>query len=187
MLTKPQNIELTFEFQGSSSTARLNSGDGFPDQSHAIEAFEKIIKIKQYFEIDASLRFSSTDINNALIKLKKFIHLVEGAPEIFRLNFSSENEIDTAAELECFHVLSFQVGKYVFLELALFIGTAEKAQDDQYNLTPTSRKSFYKTMFEAGDADRKTLEEDITKIVDDYDSPCIVMNFVPSFFASTKS
>lgn len=186
MLARPQNIDLTFEFQGSSTTARLNSGEGFPEQSHAIEALEKIVKIKQYFEVDTPLHFSSTDINNARNKLKKLIHIVEGAPEIFRLNFSSETEINSSTELECFHILSFQVGRYVFLELALFAGNAEKGQDDKYNLTPTSRNSFYRTMFEAG-VDLKTLEQEITKIIDDYDSPRLVMNFVPGFFTSAQS
>lgn len=187
MLSKPKNIDLTFEFQSVSSTAYLSSGEGFPDQSSAIEAFEKIIKIKHYFEIDTPLYFSAPDIDSTRAKLNKLIHVVEGAPEIFTLSFSSTDEINSETELECFHVLSFQVGRYVFLELVLFTGKAIKVQVDQYNITPTAKQSFYKTMFNAGHVDKKILQEEITVIVDDYESSRSVINFVPAFFAKVQS
>lgn len=187
MLSKPQNIDLTFEFQGNSSTAYLNAGESFPDQSAAIEALEKIIKIKHYFEVDSPLYFSASDINSARAELNQLIHAIEGAPEIFNLNFSSGDEISAEIELECFHIFSFQLGRYVFLELVLFLGKAVKAQGDQYNITPTNKKSFYKAMLKAGSIDSVTLQEEITTIVDSYESSRPVISFVPAFFASARS
>ncbi|WP_053121994.1 hypothetical protein [Pseudomonas sp. P1.31] len=182
MLSKPKNIELTFNFQNTSSTAHLNAGDGFRDQSSTIDAFEKIIKIKNYFDIDAPLHFSASDIETIHPKLNKLICVAEGAPKIFIVNFSSTDEIDAETELECFHIISFPLGRYVFLELVLFAGKAEKDLDCQYNIKPTEKTSFYKTMLNSSSIDRTIPEKEITEIIDSYESSRLVINFVPAFF-----
>lgn len=187
MLSKPQNVDLTFNFQNISSTAHLNSGKGFPDQSNAIKVFENILKIKHYFEVDTPLHFSVSEIEGAQAKIDQLIYMIEGPPEIFVLNFSSIDEINPETEVECFYVISLQVGKYVFLELALFTGSAVGIQDNKYKITPTAKQSFYKTMFTTRHLDKETLQEDIANIIKGYETLRPVINFTPAFFMTAQS
>lgn len=186
MLAKPQNVDLTFKFQDLSSTAYLKSGAGFPEQSNAIETLEKIVEIKKKFEIDTPLHFNDTELQIASNNLDQLIKMISETPNIFTLTFSSTKKIDPGTEIECFCVLSFQLATYVFLELVLFTGKTEQLEELQYTTTPTTKKTFYKTMIIRNSIDTAALEEDITTIIKNYESNHLLIDLSPSFFRKIK-
>jgi hypothetical protein len=187
MLSAPQNIELTFKFQELLSTAHLKHGECFPEQSQTIEYLEKLVKIKRYYDTDTPLHLNIHQIEKSRTKLDQLMPVIEGKPEIFKLNFSSTDEIPHDIEIECFYLLSFQIGNYLFLELILFLGKVEKTPDDRYSITPEAKSSFYKTMVDTRDFNKSILREDITNLVENYESARPVINFTPSFFEELEA
>lgn len=187
MLSEPKNVDLTFNFQGITSSAYLKSGGGFPDQSENVEIYEKIIKIKNHFEVDTPLHFSAQQIEQTGTKIHKILTALEGAPEVFALKFESANTIEAGAETECFHIISLQIGNYVFLELDLFFGPIKKDDDEKYSMTPKSRKTLYKTSFSTNNFDKKTLKKEVLNLVASYKSEYPVIDFASNFFANVEN
>ncbi|MGX9566116.1 hypothetical protein [Pseudomonas sp. CFBP 5748] len=186
MFSNPKNVEIVFDFQDLSSTAYLKSGDGFPDQSKKIEILEGIVKIKRYFEVDTPLNFSDHELERINTKPNFIIKLIDGNPEIFTLKFPTIDDIALGTEIESFYIFSFQLEKYVFIELILFLGNVELEDDGQYSITPRVRRSFYKTMFLIDSFNKESLMGEITSLIEGYESELPVINFSPAFFESLK-
>ncbi|WP_448649429.1 hypothetical protein [Pseudomonas corrugata] len=186
MLSNPQKIEITFDFNDLSSTAYLKPGEGFSDQSLIIEVFEGIIKIKRYFELEADLYFSLQDAETIRAGLNHLLPAINGDATIFKLKFILGDEIATGTEIECFYTLSFQLGSYVFVELILFSGDVEREEDGQYSLIPKAKKSLYKTMFCIDSIHKQTLAEEIANLIESHKSDLPVINFTRNFLKNLK-
>lgn len=184
MLSKPENVSITFDFDNISARASLNPDEGFSDQTHLIVAFERLVKIKNHFELEERLFVTPTEINNNLRQLTQLESLIDENPNNTLLTFSLDTGPAPETKVECFYVVFLEIGGYAFIELVIFYGQIQNPETEKYSLTPTEKRSLYKTAVNIDSIDKQSLQEEIINSINQYEPTCCVIDLTPFFFSN---
>lgn len=183
MLWKPENVSMTLDFGNGSARATLNPGECFSDQSHVITVLERLVKIKNYFEIEDPFFATSKEINENLQRLIQFEKLIDGNLDGVLIQFELDPGPAPETEVECFYVASIELGGHALIELITFYGKIQSPEIGKYSLAPTEKQSLYKTVLAIEDIDKHALEEEITNSISEYKPTHCTINLVPYFFS----
>ena len=182
MLWKPVNITITFDFGGISARANFNPAEGFSDQAHVIEILERVVKIKNHFEIEDLLYVTPTEINANLRQLVQIENLIDGNMHNILLSFPLDIGPDPKTEVECFYVVSLELGGYLFVELVVFYGQIQSPEAGKFCLAPTNKQTLYKTVVKIDGIEQQLLQEEIIESINQHNPIHCTINLTPYFF-----
>lgn len=182
MLWKPGNISITFEFDDLSARANINPDEGFSDQTHVIKILERVVKIKNHFELEDSFYASPTEINANLRQLIQIENLIDGNTDNILLTFPLEIGPDPKTEVECFHVISLELGGHLFIELVIFYGQIQSPKAGNFSLVPTEKRTLYKTVVKTDNIEHQALQGEIIDSINQHNPTYCTINLTPYFF-----
>lgn len=182
MLWKPGNVSITFDFDGISARANFNPTEGFSDQTHVIVILERLVKIKKHFELEDQLYVAPTEINANLRQLTQIEDLINGNLEKILLSFPLDTGPDPKTEVECFYVVSLELGGHLFIELVVFYGQIQSPEAGKFSLVPTEKRTLYKTVVKIDDIEQQSLQEEIINSINQYNPTYCTINLTPYFF-----
>lgn len=185
MLSKPENIRMTFNFKNLTSNLILKSGESFPDCSAEIDLLEKALKIKNYYELDTSLSLKSSELGRIQKQLRALELLISNRLDVVRLTFSSEENIEKGTYIDCYHVYSFQMGGYIFIELTIFSGNVFTA-NGKYEVIPDEKKTIYKTAARIERLNVDLLTDEITYLIESHNSSRPTVNLAAEFLEKLR-
>lgn len=183
MLWRPENVKLTFKFNSLVSSVDMKVGDGFADCSTTIEALKKVVKIKRYFELDVELAITLSEVDSKYRQIYQVNSLIDNDLEVVFLDFTLDVGPVDGASVECFYVLFFQLGQYIFVELILFTGVVAK-DECKYNLKPFGKESLYKTVFQSDEVDKETLRCELLEVMDAHKGSKPTIDLIPYFLSN---
>lgn len=100
------------------------------------------------------------------------------------LDFTLDIGPDHGVEVDCFYVLFFELGGYIFVELILFTGIALK-EENKYILRPASKKSLYRTVFRSGELNKEILRTELLEAMESNEGDRSTIDLIPYFFSKT--
>ncbi|MDL5601642.1 hypothetical protein QS468_53645 [Bacillus subtilis] len=182
MLWKPENIKLTFRFQELVSSVDMNPGEGFADCSTTIEALEKVVKIKRYFEIDHDFPVTLSEVDKKHRHIHQINCLIDEDLSLVFLDFTLDVGPNHGVDVDCFYVLFFELGGYIFVELILFTGIVLK-EETKYILKPESKRSLYRTVFRPGELNKEVLKAELLEAMESNEGSRSTIDLIPYFLS----
>ncbi|MBA2926530.1 DUF4365 domain-containing protein [Pseudomonas sp. P7] len=183
MLWQPNSVKITFTFAAVISSITVNPGEGFADCSHQLSIMEKVIKIKNHFELDEDLYVTSSEIDKNHKRIIQTNFLINDQLDLLTLNFGLDKGSNTDTNADCLYVAYLELGNHAFIELFVFNGEITEKGTDKYCLTPKTKTTLYKTVIKKYDITLENLKQELLLAAEEHQPSCLLINLIPFFLS----
>jgi hypothetical protein len=186
MLRNPKGLDFGMDFFDLQTSFGLNTSDSFDDCSYQIDVMKMIVDIKRHFEWSDPILLTLEEIEPQVTNLARIHPLFLNKLDEVMLSYQAGDNPPIGVEGDFLYVAGLRLGRYLFVEVLVITGVAEKLSDGSEKINGKIKDGIFKSVYQSSE-DIEKIKADIEYAAHNYESDLPVFSFAPVFYRKALS